>query len=677
MKLGIFLCSCDNTLNIDFRAIKKAYKKDVDGFIIHDQLCQKGLEHISGDVKRWKLDSVMIGCTAKNHIFEEVFRGDIMFLDLKEQCGLVHEKNEATEKAKVLISRAINNLNIDLEEKEPSVIEVGNEVLVVGGSDAVEVANDLSEYARVALLITETDGYLPLAHSSVRVDLGHITGISGNIGDFRVEIESDIDTKTCISCEKCIEVCPLDSIKCNPFYYIDTSCDRCGKCIKVCPTDAISFDMRKVIRTDQILAIGKNWDKTTQFGVHIAREDSDLPSKVLGITSNVGALKKRKLLNLRNVELCSGGTVFSSSCDLCLTCPHDAISLKENKVFFNNIACIGCGFCSSICPISIPELTEYPTDQFYQQINDILDADLDSKIIIFTTGEYGLPIFDYLGKKRIKYPPVLSISVPSLSFISDAHILKAFELGVDGVILFGGAEELIAETVPFVENLLSQFGLGNRVLTLETRDPMVFVESVKDFSKNLEPSPIRRDMIRNRRSPDLEITKLGKRGIIVDTLRSLSLKTGLFPDVIKVNHENIPFRDIFINESCTICNSCSELCKTDALKKDEEKLIFTHAYCIACGICESTCPEKAIVLVPEIDFKRLTHIDAKLMIKSEMVECKKCGKPFITRSALEKISGVVSGGDVHEFGVKDHLDLINYCDKCRPVIALKKIQERK
>ncbi|MDY6959818.1 MAG: 4Fe-4S binding protein, partial [Halobacteriota archaeon] len=202
-------------------------------------------------------------------------------------------------------------------------------------------------------------------------------------------------------------------------------------------------------------------------------------------------------------------------------------------------------------------------------------------------------------------------------------------------------------------------------------------ESVKNFSDKLEPSPIRRDKIRNRKSPDPEITKLGKREIIIDTLRNLSLKTGISLDVIEVDREGIPFRDISIGETCTICNSCSELCKTGALIKDTDKISFIHGYCIACGICESTCPESAIELKPVIDFKRLTSTDAKLMKESEMVECKKCGRPFITRSALEKISGVVSGGEVHEFGVEDHLDLIKYCDKCRPIVALKKIRVEK
>jgi ferredoxin len=50
----------------------------------------------------------------------------------------------------------------------------------------------------------------------------------------------------CICCDKCVSVCPHESISCDdPIYVIDRSCDECGttfndaECVKVCPTDAI------------------------------------------------------------------------------------------------------------------------------------------------------------------------------------------------------------------------------------------------------------------------------------------------------------------------------------------------------------------------------------------------------------------------------------------------------
>jgi nitroreductase/NAD-dependent dihydropyrimidine dehydrogenase PreA subunit len=60
------------------------------------------------------------------------------------------------------------------------------------------------------------------------------------------EIDITIDDKKCISCGKCIEVCPLgiltykaDSKLKTPIVFDSKACICCGHCISVCPKDAI------------------------------------------------------------------------------------------------------------------------------------------------------------------------------------------------------------------------------------------------------------------------------------------------------------------------------------------------------------------------------------------------------------------------------------------------------
>ncbi|NQE54063.1 hypothetical protein C5S29_10770 [ANME-1 cluster archaeon GoMg3.2] len=50
MKLGIFLCTCNNSIEIDFKNVNKSLKSEAEVEVveIHDQLCQDGLEYISG-----------------------------------------------------------------------------------------------------------------------------------------------------------------------------------------------------------------------------------------------------------------------------------------------------------------------------------------------------------------------------------------------------------------------------------------------------------------------------------------------------------------------------------------------------------------------------------------------------------------------------------------------------
>ncbi len=72
MRLGIFLCTCNNTIDIDFKNVKKSLKKhkEVEVVELHDQLCQGGLDYIIDDIRRLELDGIIIAaCTEKNRIF--------------------------------------------------------------------------------------------------------------------------------------------------------------------------------------------------------------------------------------------------------------------------------------------------------------------------------------------------------------------------------------------------------------------------------------------------------------------------------------------------------------------------------------------------------------------------------------------------------------------------------
>ncbi len=52
-----------------------------------------------------------------------------------------------------------------------------------------------------------------------------------------------IDTKKCIQCEKCVNVCPTNAMKdiYNKKVYFRADCWSCGKCKDICPVDAITY----------------------------------------------------------------------------------------------------------------------------------------------------------------------------------------------------------------------------------------------------------------------------------------------------------------------------------------------------------------------------------------------------------------------------------------------------
>jgi len=70
-----------------------------------------------------------------------------------------------------------------------------------------------------------------------------IIGIILMIGCDRIsDPEYNVDGYSCVSCDRCVEVCPVDAIEytSDGKAFIDqTKCTQCGDCLLVCPKDAI------------------------------------------------------------------------------------------------------------------------------------------------------------------------------------------------------------------------------------------------------------------------------------------------------------------------------------------------------------------------------------------------------------------------------------------------------
>lgn len=682
MRLGIFLCTCNNTIDIDFKNIKKSLRKDkeVEVIELHDQLCQGGLDYIIDDIRRSEFDTVIVAaCTEKRRTFERVTYGfgrDTYFLNLREHCGWVHGRKEATEKAKSMIKAAISYATIKSALPEPKkiAVDVGYDVLVIeeegGDRGAIEVAKSLSKLANVYLLT----GNIREWCDELEIHIGSLKDIRGNIGEFEVEIERNIDVAKCISCGLCVDTCSKNAIRADVVYTIGEGCDECGDCIDVCPTGAIEFHNREVIHVGQILAITKDreWKGATQFGIYTAADYGDALSKAFELISNLGEIEKEKFLEL-DLERCASGRSGLIGCEFCLPCPYEAITREGEKIAFSDVRCQGCGLCCALCPLSVPQLQEYSDHLMYSQIENLLSADLDPKVLLFACSEH-FETLNAIGRKKIRYPALLPLFVPCIDLVSETHILSAFELGADGVILLGCENshlEQIETTVKFANMALSAFdlglGSGERVFLISDGqgDAEDFAKVTADFVKKLSPSPIRN---MKPSAEKIDFTK-PKRDVLLELIQNLHKKTKVHPTLIEENMQ-FPFADVAIDSKCTICNACVNLCSTNALSKEENKVNFVYGRCIACGLCERACPEEAITLERVLDFSRLVEKKGRTLVESELIACAGCGKLFMSRSAFERISELLKEREGEskgkgELGVEEQLELLRYCEECR------------
>ncbi len=128
-----------------------------------------------------------------------------------------------------------------------------------------------------------------------------------------IKKEIKIDGGKCLSCNICVEVCPISAISPNipqpP--NINDNCIFCSTCVEACPVNAIEIKylVGKIYKGDIVV---EKW------------------------------LKNKELIY--NKMKCI-------SCLVCMkNCPFCAISKLNDGVEFNREKCRLCGYCGKICP---------------------------------------------------------------------------------------------------------------------------------------------------------------------------------------------------------------------------------------------------------------------------------------------------------------------------------------
>jgi ferredoxin len=129
-----------------------------------------------------------------------------------------------------------------------------------------------------------------------------------------------------------------------------------------------------------------------------------------------------------------------------------------------------------------------------------------------------------------------------------------------------------------------------------------------------------------------------------------------------------PFGRVVVDvPGCTLCLACVGACPTGALVDNPERpqLAFVEDACVQCGLCQSTCPERVISLEPRLNFT--DEARQPVVIKQEQpFECIRCGKPFGTRSSIEKIVEKLAAKH-SMFMDSAAIDRIRMCDDCRVI----------
>jgi ferredoxin len=218
----------------------------------------------------------------------------------------------------------------------------------------------------------------------------------------------------------------------------------------------------------------------------------------------------------------------------------------------------------------------------------------------------------------------------------------------------------LAKTIALTEPILVGLGFGaGRVAVIETDDPDALGETLRAIKPGVPAS-----------NPASFQPVGAKRDVLRLALRELQRAAPKPVDVVALP-QGAPFGKVEINvEGCTLCLSCVSACPTGALLDDPERpmLRFAEDACVQCGLCQATCPEKVISLVPQIDFRAATAT-ARVLKQEEPFLCIRCGKPFGTKSTIERVAAKLEGKHWMFKGAPQRLEVLKMCENCR-VIAM-------
>ena len=347
-------------------------------------------------------------------------------------------------------------------------------------------------------------------------------------------------------------------------------------------------------------------------------------------------------------------------CRVCRqACPSEAISVDAGRLSIDVLRCQGCGACSAVCPSRAVSYPNYSLEQLEAELAGLLsDCVADFRpIVAFVCQNADLDSID----QKLWPPNLFVVEVPCLALIPAWLMLRAYELGAQGLILVVDKEKCrlkIEEsmwrgTADFVQAVLGEIGVGRKRFMVAEGDSGI--ARLPEMIHEMSGLPCM-----SRALPEKPATP-------AEALTPAAVIVGLVAQIGgsldgTVSSGKVPFGKLRLDRRrCTACGICVPECPAEALTAvsdaDSLKIIFKQADCIGCGQCAEICPEKCLEVERVLELSKLVG-EPEVLLEGDFVRCVWCGTPFAPRSMYEKLRDRIAaaGGNVSQ---------LEKCPECR------------
>ena len=637
---NILICSCEDSMPLDGAAVRRLCRgaEVLEG----RQFCRAELERFrklaaSGE-------PTLVACTQEAPLFGEIAgetegSGAVSFVNIRETAGWSKDASAAGPKMAALIAAA--------SELAPDIafVPLSSEgVTLVYGKDerALEAAELLKEHLDLTVLIKPPADIAPVRTTDFPVVKGTIRQAKGYLGAFELIVD---DYAT-----------PHPSSRGTLAFGSarNGAVSRCDIVLDLSGTPSLfpASDLRDgYLRADP-------------------SDTAAVLRAVLKARDLTGTFDKPRYITF-TADLCAHSRSKIVGCRRCLDlCPTGAITPAGDHVAIDAQICAGCGQCAAACPTGAAAYALPPSDALMRKLRALLaayrEAGGERAVLLFHDAEHGGALISALARHGDGLPAnVLPVEVNEVTQVGLESAAAAFAFGACAVRFLTRGKPRhdltgLVKTIALAKPILAGLGFaGARIASIETDDPdalgaaLATVVPLQAVAKPATFSAVG-----------------GKRNVVRHALRELHA-VALTPVDIIALPEGAPFGTLDVNvEGCTLCLSCVSACPTGALSDDPERptLRFAEDACVQCGLCKATCPEKVIALKPQIDFRAATATSRVIKQEAPFV-CIRCGKPFGTRSSVERVVTKLEGQHWMFKDSKKRLDIIKMCADCR-VIAV-------
>lgn len=397
---------------------------------------------------------------------------------------------------------------------------------------------------------------------------------------------------------------------------------------------------------------------------HVAAGSHELQAVIPQLGELQGEFEKPAYIAV-NSSICAHADRGQTGCTRCLdVCPADAISSHNNTpthdftIAVNTALCHGAGSCTTACPTgALAFVTPQPQSQLSQlrQLVDTYRQQGGERPALLIHAHPHPPeleqLPDFILPLALEEAAGVGIEI-WMSLLAAGCSFVAIQLTDD---MPDSLRQLLQKEVALAGQLLT--ALGHPAQRIQVMEAQQLTKRLPELDQELSAW-------HNLPASD-PFEWQGKRGTLNAALERLFEQGKALETPVPLPN-GAPYGQVLLNtDACTLCMSCVALCPTGALRgnnNEQPRLAFLEADCVQCGLCERSCPEKAIRLEARFAPAPGERLHERVLKEEQPFHCISCGKPFGSHST---ITGIMKKLQHHSYFQGEAAKRLQMCEDCR------------